>query len=103
MKRIYLNRSKLEYAKRNKQTEDALICFREKIDEYKINTADNPTEANISFELYESLLRVDYGLEKKPKLIIGTLFGVKIFIDPMLQKDEIVFKPTLSSEQEKHE
>lgn len=77
--------------KKNKNIDinNCLVHFREEVEEY----ADKnlyPKNADISFDLYNDLLKVNYGVSKKPKLI-GELFGVKIKIDPMLNENEIKF------------
>lgn len=82
------------------QSDKDLLFFRSSIDAYQTVNVDYPKEARINFDLYESLLNVDYSLEDyKPKLL-GELFGVKIMIDPMLSKNQIIFAPHLSNKSE---
>ena len=90
MKRIYLSKKKIEFSKRQEQSEKDLLMFRNDYENSLKLRAKCPKTADISFELYDSLIEANYGLKEKPKLI-GELFGVKIKIDPTLRKNEVVF------------
>lgn len=76
---------------RDMKNNNSLTYFREQLDGYYERTAKDPSKAEVSMELYDKLLTVNYGVKENPKLL-GYLFGVKIMIDPMLQKDDVVFR-----------
>ena len=80
----------------NKQAkrESKITLFKDKQVEYIENTGDEPKVAEISMDMYENLLKVDWNLKEKPKQI-ATLFGIKIMIDPMLKENEIKFRNDL--------
>jgi len=88
---IKLTKTKLNYLKCRDKANKDLILFREKQEEELKKSPYYPDVAEMSMEFYESLLEFDYGLDRKPKLI-GELFGIKVMIDPMLKRNEIVFR-----------
>lgn len=71
-------------------TDQVLTEFREGF-EKELEEGKRPNTAEISMDMYDDLLKVDFGTKRKPKLI-GELFGIKIMIDPMLKKDEIKWR-----------
>ena len=65
--------------------------FRSKMCDFYIKEAKETKTANIGFNLYDDLLSEVKGSTPKAKYL-GTLFGVKIYVDPMLEENEVEFK-----------
>lgn len=87
-----MTHKKVAFTNRKSQANVNVLEFKEGTESYLDEKGYYPTKAEISMELYDSLLEADFGLDSiKPKRI-GELFGVKIYIDPMLSKDAVVFK-----------
>ena len=90
-KRIYLNKKRLEFSKRNNNANNSLVFFREEVEKYLTEKGEDPNSVNVSFDLYEDLLTVSKIDVPKAKYI-DTLFGIKIYIDLALKQNQVKFR-----------
>lgn len=81
----------MTYTTRQTKKNDSVLKFADMLDAYKQINADPVKEIRCGYEYYQDLLdytNMEMIKSKKDKLYLGSLFGVKILIDPELKPNE---------------